>query len=160
LRDLELLSADERAHLLGTGNTTTWANLPFQPIHELVEVQAASQPDAMALVVEEHHLTYGVLNGRANRLAQHLQRLGVGPEVLVGLYVERSPELLVGLLGILKAGGAYVPLDPVLPRARLADMVEEAQPLVLLTQERLRESLPAPAAQVVCLDSNWEAIER
>src|SRR5262249_56812328 len=97
-------------------------------------------------------LTYGELNRRANRLAHHLRDLGVGPEVLVGLYVERSPELLVGVLGVLKAGGAYVPLDPDYPGERLAAVVEDAGFPVLLTQRTLVKDLPAGAARLVCLD--------
>ena len=103
-------------------------------------------------------LTYRELNRRANQLAHHLQSLGVGPEVLVGLCVERSVEMVVGLLGILKAGGAYVPLDPAYPKERLAFMLEDTQAPVLLTQQRLVIGLPQCRAQIVCLDSGWEVI--
>ena len=89
----------------------------------------------------------------ANRLAQHLQNLGVGPNILVGICVERSLEMLVGLLGILKAGGAYVPLDPAYPSDRLAFMLEDCQPRVLLTQKRLQTRLPRHQAQIVWLDA-------
>jgi amino acid adenylation domain-containing protein len=98
------------------------------------------------------HLTYGELNQRANQLAHHLQRLGVGPEQLVGVCMHRSLEMVIALLGILKAGGAYVPLDPTYPRERLAYMLTTAQPPVLLTQSWLAPDLPAHQAQVVCLD--------
>ena len=115
-------------------------------------------PDAVAVVFAERALTYRELNTRANRLAHHLRALGVGPEVLVGLCVERSLELLVGLLGILKAGGAYVPLDPTYPPARLAFMLADAQVPVLVTQQQCVARLPAHGVQVVCLDDDWEGL--
>jgi len=115
-------------------------------------------PGAVAVVFEGERLTYAELNRRANQLAHCLQKLGVGPEVLVGICVERSLETVVGLLGILKAGGAYVPLDPVYPEERLAFMLEDAQVPVLLTQQRLVEGLPEHEASVVCLDMDCEAI--
>jgi amino acid adenylation domain-containing protein len=112
----------------------------------------------LACVCGEAQLTYAELNRRANQLARHLQGLGVGPEVLVGIALERSPTLLVGLLGVLKAGGAYVPLDPTYPTDRLAYMISDAQARVLLTQQSLAGLLPAATAQVVCVDTQWEAI--
>ncbi len=108
---------------------------------------------------EDQQLTYGELNGRANHLAHYLRSLGVGPEVLVGICVERSLEMVVGLLAILKAGGAYVPLDPAYPIERLALMMEETQVKVLLTQPSLMEKLPSNPAQLVCLDTDSEAIK-
>src|SRR5207249_871620 len=96
------------------------------------------------------------LNARANQLAHHLRALGVGPEKLVALYVERSPEMVVGLLSVLKAGGAYVPLDPDYPRDRLAFMLNDMRAPVLLTQQRLAADLPAHSAAVVCLDAGRE----
>ena len=102
----------------------------------MFEAQVAQTPDAVAVVCADAHLTYRELNRRANQVAHHLQTLGVGPEVLVGLCTERSLEMVVGLLGILKAGGAYVPLDPAYPQERLAFMLEDAQVSVLLTQEQ------------------------
>ena len=98
------------------------------------------------------------LDRRANRLASHLRALGVGPEVLVGLCVERSLEMLVGILGILKAGGAYVPLDPTYPQERLAFMLEDTGAPVLLTQHRLLPRLPTHAARVLCLDTEWSEV--
>ncbi|HEY9299311.1 MAG TPA: amino acid adenylation domain-containing protein, partial [Phormidium sp.] len=109
-------------------------------------------PDAIAAVFENQKLAYRELNEKANFLANHLQTLGVQPEVLVGICVERSLEMLVGLLGILKAGGAYVPLDPTYPGERLAFMLQDTQVSVLLTQTRLLETLPKYSAQIVCLD--------
>jgi acyl carrier protein len=126
-------------------------------IHELFEAQAVRTPGAMAVVCGDRSLTYRELNQRANQLANRLRALEVGPEVLVGLYLERSLDLLVGVLGVLKAGGAYVPLDPAYPSQRLAAIVEDAQPRVLLTQRVLVEDLPATAAHLICLDA--EALE-
>ncbi|MBD2040609.1 non-ribosomal peptide synthetase [Microcoleus sp. FACHB-672] len=121
-------------------------------IHQLFEAQVERTPDAIAAVFENQNLTYRELNKKANFLANHLQTLGVQPEVLVGICVERSLEMLVALLGILKAGGAYVPLDPTYPSERLAFMLQDAQVPVLLTQTRLLENLPKYSAQIVCLD--------
>ena len=105
-------------------------------------------------------LTYAELNRRANQLAHHLRALGVGPEVPVGICLEHSLEMVIGLLGILKAGGVYVPLDPAYPKERLAFMLEDTQVPVLLTQERLMAGLPEHEARIVSLDSGWEAIAR
>ncbi|HEY9872305.1 MAG TPA: amino acid adenylation domain-containing protein, partial [Candidatus Obscuribacterales bacterium] len=127
-------------------------------IHQLFEYQVEQTPDAVAVVFEGQHLTYRDLNSRANQLAHHLRGLGVGSEVLVGICVERSLEMVVGLLGILKAGSAYVPLDPAYSHERLAFMLEDAQVPMLLTQARLVESLPKHQARVICLDSDWEVI--
>ena len=127
---------------------------------ELFSAQAARSPDAVAVVFGEQRLSYAALDARANQLAHHLRRLGVGPEVVVGLCVERSLEMLVGLLGILKAGGAYLPLDPSYPSARLAFMLEDARAPVLLTQAALLDQLPAYGARIVQLDADWPAIAR
>jgi amino acid adenylation domain-containing protein len=129
-------------------------------VHRLFEAQVARTPEATALACEGRTLSYHELNARANRLAHHLRALGVGREVHVGLCVDRSPEMVVGLLGILKAGGAYVPLDPAYPKGRLALMLEDAGAPVLLTEQRLREALPAGGARVVCLDSDGEGLDR
>src|SRR5260370_11132641 len=124
----------------------------------MFEQQAQRAPSAVAVIFGDQRLTYGELDQRANRLANYLQRLGVGPDVLVGLCVERSLEMVVGLLGILKAGGAYVPLDPDLPSERLDYMLADAQVPVLLTQQGLMASLPAFAGQVLRLDAEWPLI--
>jgi amino acid adenylation domain-containing protein len=121
-------------------------------IHELFETQAQRTPDAVAVVFEESKLTYRELNRRADGLAQQLRALGVGPDVLVALFLERSLDMVVGMLGVLKAGGAYVPLDPRHPRKRLAYVLADAQPLVLLTQGRLRSELPPHHSHVVAID--------
>jgi len=129
-------------------------------IHELFEEQAARRPQAVAVTFEDRRLTYGELNRRANQLAHHLRALGVRPETLVGICVERSLEMVVGLLGILKAGGAYVPLDPEYPQERLAYMLADTAAPVLLTQARLKGRLPQHRAHTVCLEEDWAAIAR
>jgi amino acid adenylation domain-containing protein len=123
-------------------------------IPQLVALQALATPDAIALVVEEQMLNYYDLNRRANQLAHHLNTLGVGPDVLVGLCVERSLDMVVGLLGILKAGGAYVPLDPGYPADRLAFMIHDTQAPVLVTQNHLISRLPTEGSQLICMDSD------
>ncbi|MDF5734350.1 MULTISPECIES: non-ribosomal peptide synthetase [unclassified Nostoc] len=125
-------------------------------IHQMFEKQVERSPGAIAVVCENTELTYRQLNQQANQLAHHLRTLGVGPEVLVGICVERSLEMIVGLLGILKAGGAYVPLDPAYPSERLAFILSDTQTPVLLTQEKLVKNLPPHQAKVICLDSNWQ----
>ncbi|MCG3148783.1 MAG: D-alanine--poly(phosphoribitol) ligase subunit 1 [Verrucomicrobiae bacterium] len=128
------------------------ANLPVQCLQHLIEQQVARTPAAVALVAPNGQLTYRQLDDEANRRAEQLRDLGVGPGRLVGVYVDRSVEMVVGLLAILKAGGAYLPLDPNFPADRLAFMVADAQPVVLLTQKKLAGSLPAHQSQVVVLD--------
>ncbi len=127
-------------------------------IHQLFEAQVERSPNAVAVVFEDQHLTYQELNLRANQLAHHLQGLGVKPDVLVGVCVDRSIEMVVGMLGILKAGGAYVPLDPRLPQERLKFMLSDSQVSVLLTTEKLSAGLPESQAQVICLDTDWDLI--
>ena len=127
-------------------------------IHVLFEAQVERTPDGIALVLEDRQITYRELNSRANQLAHYLQTLGVKPEVLVGLCVERSIEMVVGMLGILKAGGAYVPLDPAYPMERLQFMLSDALVPVLLTHSKLHSRLPESNAQVICLDTEWQAI--
>jgi len=153
-----LLSEREQHQLLIKWNDTRADYPQDRCIHQLFEQQAERTPDAVAVVFEDQKLTYRELNERANKLAHYLQQLGVQPEVLVGICVERSLEAIVGLLGILKAGGAYVPLDPTYPKERLSFMLEETQVSVLLTQAHLAESLPAHQAHLICLDSDWEII--
>lgn len=159
--ELPLLSQPERHQLLVEWNDTYTPYPKSKCIHQLFEEQVEKTPNAVAVVYEDESLTYQQLNERANQLAQYLRSLGVKPEVLVGICIERSsktlpkasPLMLVGLLGILKAGGAYVPLDPAYPQERLAFMLEDAQVSVLLTQKSLVTTLPPHQAQVVCLDS-------
>ncbi|MEO1348693.1 MAG: amino acid adenylation domain-containing protein [Cyanobacteria bacterium J06635_15] len=155
---LEILSDCDRDQLLIGFNQTQIDYPPNKGIHELFETQANNSPNQIAVVFENQQLTYAELNLRANQLAHYLQKLGVGSEVVVGLYVERSLELIVGLLGILKAGGAYLPLDPALPQERVAFRLQDAQVSVLLSQQQLVEALPEGETRLVCLDSQWKAI--
>ena len=138
---LDILAADERAILLHDWNDTSRA-IPSATLPQLFAAQVAKTPDAVAVVHEDERLSYGELDRRANQLAHHLRGLGVGPEVVVGLCVERSPAMLVGLMGILKAGGAYLPLDPGYPPERLAYMLEDAGAPVLVTQSVLSIGCP------------------
>ena len=157
LSDLPILTQTEQ-QLLGSWNDTEVNYPQALCIHQLFEAQVERSPDAVAVVFEAQTLTYRELNHRANQLAHYLQELGVKPEVLVGICVERSLLMVIGLLAILKAGGAYVPLDPSYPLQRLAYMLEDSQPMVLLTQQDLVASLPNQQAQAVCLDTDWEQI--
>src|SRR5262249_19238929 len=115
-------------------------------------------PDAVAVVCEGEILAYGALEARSNQLARHLRARGVGPETIVGLCVERSPEMVVGLLGILKAGGAYLPVDPDYPPGRLAFMLNDAAVGVVVTRSALRERIAEHGCAVVDLDADWQAI--
>jgi len=160
LSTLPLLTTDEHHQLLVAWNRTHMDYPRDWCIHQMFEAQVARTSDAVALVCEDEYLTYCELNCCANRVAHHLRALGVGPEVLVGLCIERSLDMVVGLLGILKAGGAYVPLDPGYPQERLAFILEDARVPVVLTQERLIAGLPDHGAEVVYLDSGWHTISR
>ncbi|MEH2088955.1 non-ribosomal peptide synthetase [Nostoc sp.] len=157
---LPLLTAVEQQQLLVEWNNTQTDYLQDKCIHQLFEEQVERTPDSVAVVFENQQLTYHQLNCRANQLAYYLRSLGVGADVLVGICVERSLEMVVGLLGILKAGGAYVPLDPDYPQDRLTFMLEDAQAPVLLTQQQLLKKLPQHQAQVVCLDTDWQSVSQ
>ncbi|MEH2128455.1 non-ribosomal peptide synthetase family protein [Nostoc sp.] len=158
ISELEILS-DRTLHELLFEFNQTQADYPQNKcIHQLFTEQVERTPDNIAVVFNNQQFTYAELNTRANQLAHSLQKLGVGAEVLVGICVERSLEMLVGILGILKAGGAYVPLDPHYPQERLAFMLEDTQVSILLTQQHLLEGLPNHDAQTICLDTDWEAI--
>ena len=158
--ELPLLMELEKHQLLVNWNNTQADYPEDKCIHQLFEEQVEQTPDAIAVVFENQQLTYRELNAKANQLAHYLRKLGVGPETLVGIGVERSLEMSVGLLGILKAGGAYVPLDSAYPRERLAFILEDTQVPILLTQEKLLSGLPEHQAHVVCLDTNWELISQ
>jgi amino acid adenylation domain-containing protein/non-ribosomal peptide synthase protein (TIGR01720 family) len=155
-----MLTATERQQLLVEWNHTQVDYPKDVCIHQLFEAQVEQTPDAVAVVFENQRLTYGELNRKANCLAHYLRALRVGPDTLVGICVERSVEMVVGLLGILKAGGAYVPLDPAYPQPRLGFMLEDTQASVLLTQQHLLEKLPKHQAHVVCLDTSWQIIAK
>ncbi|MDE4537196.1 non-ribosomal peptide synthase/polyketide synthase [Pseudomonas sp. ITEM 17296] len=143
--DLPLLSHQEQQAMVQGWNATA-AEFPVErSIHSLIEAQVFTTPDAPALVFGEQTLSYAELNGKANQLAHKLRELGVGPDVLVGIAMERSLEMVIGLLGIVKAGGAYVPLDPEYPQDRLSYMFEDSGIALLLTQSHLRDALPIPA---------------
>ncbi|TDN42358.1 non-ribosomal peptide synthetase, partial [Azoarcus indigens] len=148
LSDVPLLSAAEREQLKGWSENGA-PPASAAPIHRLIEAQAAAHPDAVAVIFGEAQLSYGELNQRANQLAHHLTGRGVGPEVKVGIAVERSLEMVVGLLAILKAGGAYVPLDPEYPAERLGYMMDDSGIGLLLTQRALRAQLPLPGGLAV-----------
>ncbi|MGI8504145.1 MAG: amino acid adenylation domain-containing protein, partial [Hassallia sp.] len=156
LKDLPCLTSDERHQLLVDWNNTQ-ADYPAQCIHQLFEAQVEKTPDAIALEFADQKLTYSKLNQQANQLAHYLQELGVKPEVLVGIYVEHSLDMVVGILAILKAGGAYLPLDPAYPQERLAYILQDAQVSILLTQQKLLAILPTTAAQIICLDTDTES---
>jgi len=170
LGEFPLLTPAERHQLLVWNNTQ--ADYPKNGcIHELFAAQAEKTPDAVAVVFEDQQITYHELNCRANQLAHHLQKLEFKPEVLVGICINRSIEMVVGLLGILKAGGAYLPLDSSDPQERLTFMLEDAQVSVLLTQKQLLEELPGlqatfrqnsaiPNFKIVCLDADSGTISR
>jgi natural product biosynthesis luciferase-like monooxygenase protein len=159
LAGITLLTDAERERLLVTWNATHKA-YPDTSVHGLFEQQVKRTPNAVAVVSEERERSYDELNRAANQLARHLRSLGAGPEVLVGLCLERSIDLLTGVYGILKAGAAYVPLDPAYPADRLALMVEDARCPILLTQQSLLNRLPPHHAKVVCIDRDWGSIER
>ncbi|MDX7987526.1 amino acid adenylation domain-containing protein, partial [Xenorhabdus sp. 12] len=149
---LPMLSEAERQQLLVDFNATQMDFPQETLIHQLLESQAAKNPEATAVVVGNQTLTYGELNQRANRLAHYLIALGVRPDDRVAICVERSPEMVVGLLGILKAGGAYVPFDPAYPAERLAYMLEDSAPMALLTQATLANKL-ATSVPTIMLDA-------
>ncbi|BCL39536.1 non-ribosomal peptide synthetase [Nostoc sp. MS1] len=158
INKLPLLTAQEKQQLLVEWNNTS-SNYPsHQCIHDLFAAQVEKTPDAVAVVFGNQQLTYHQLNTQANQLAHYLQKLGVKPGVLVGICVERSVSLVVGMLAILKAGGAYVPLDTDYPQERLSFIIDDTQITVLLTTDKLAEKIPAHQAKVVCFDTDGEAI--
>ncbi|MBW4570975.1 MAG: amino acid adenylation domain-containing protein [Tolypothrix carrinoi HA7290-LM1] len=155
---LPLLSEQQRYQLLVEWNQTAADYPQNKCIHQLFFEQVERTPDAVAVVCEEQIITYKELNNRANQLARYLQDLGIRPEVRVGVCIERSVEMVVGLLGILKAGGAYVPLDPTYPQERLRYMLDDSGALLLLTQQKLLDLLPPHSKGAVCLDTDWQSI--
>ena len=158
---LPLLTDGERRQLLVEWNDTA-VTFPARDrgVHQLIQEVAERAPDQVAIVFERQPVTYGELDRRANQLAHHLSGLDVGPGALVGLLVERSPEMVVALLGILKAGAAYVPLDPSFPPERLAGMVEDSAMRVLVTHRELDRTLPRRPCAIVRLDRDWDEIAR
>lgn len=156
--DLPLLPDSERNKVIELFNPASAVYPQESLIHEIFEKRAEQTPDAPAVIGGDRSLTYRELNGQANRLARHLRANGAGADQLIAICVERSLDMVVGLLGILKAGAAYVPLDPNYPAERLLYMLKDAAPKVLLTQERLRTVLPDAATQVISLDGDWQEI--
>ncbi|HJT56497.1 MAG TPA: amino acid adenylation domain-containing protein [Ktedonobacteraceae bacterium] len=153
LSSLPILEAIEREQLLVAWNATQMAYPDRACVHHLFEAQVERSPDTVAIVYSDEHVTYRELNQRANCLASRLQALSVGPDVLVGLCLERSLAVAVGLLAIFKAGGAYVPLDPGYPQERLAFMLEDTRTPVILTQQHLAGRLPTHHARIIFLDA-------
>src|SRR5215203_119010 len=158
--EIQFLTEDERHKLLFEWNDTQHPITRDICIHHLFEAQTAKMPSALAIEFAGEQLTYAELNERANQLARYLRGLGVGPESLVGICIERSNEMLIGLLAILKAGGAYVPLDLAYPPQRLSFMLKDARPSVVLTKQGWLQRLPESEAQIVCVDAITELLER
>ncbi|NET57683.1 MAG: AMP-binding protein [Symploca sp. SIO2E6] len=160
LGQLSLMTKVELEQLLVEWNNTKTDYPREKCIHQLFEEQVEKTPDAVAVVFEQQKLTYSELNSKANQLANYLQKLGVVPESLVGICVERSVEMVVGLLATLKAGGAYVPLDPSYPPSRLNYMIEDAQLSIILTKEKWQHHLSDTKASAICLDTDSEIINQ
>ena len=158
ISDLSILPTSEEQQLLRDFNKTGVGEFSTQCLHELIATQAQLTPDAPAVLSDNENLSYRELNERANQLAHYLQELGVGPDHLVGICVERSATMMVGLLGILAAGGAYVPLDPDYPAERLALMIQDARLSLIVTTEELENRLPEFKGQIVCLDRDAQFI--
>ena len=158
LSELPMLSDAERRQLLFEWNDTHREYPQQTCVHELFEQHATRTPDQTAAVFEDTEMSFAELNRKANQLAHYLQALGIKPDMRVGICLERSLEMLIGILGVLKAGGAYVPLDPLYPQQRLAFMLEDSQAPVLLTERHVMECLPEHSAHVVCLDTDRDDI--
>ncbi len=156
---MPILTEDERQRILVEWNDTRQEH-PLGCIHEIFEAQVERTPDAVAVVDEDARMTYTELNRRANQLAHHLMSLGVGPETLVGVCLERSAHAIIALLGIMKAGAAYLPLDPSFPTERLAFMIEDSGADILITQAGFVGRSPVPAPRVLCIDRDSLAIAR
>ncbi len=158
LADLSLLTDTQRQQVLLSSSDIHCDYIQGLNIHELFEAQVERTPDAIAIVSEDIQLTYRELNGHANQLAHRLRRLNVGPEIPVGVCLDRSAQMVVSLLGILKAGGVYLPLDPAYPKQRIGFMLEDSNASVILTQRHLLQGLPEHRARVICLDADSEGI--
>ncbi|BAZ54093.1 amino acid adenylation domain-containing protein [Nostoc sp. NIES-4103] len=158
ISQLNILSDRDRQQILSDFNNTQTTELQYECIHHWFEQQCNSTPDNIAVVFQDQQLTYTELNTRANQLAHYLQKLGVGPDVLVGICVERSLWMVIGLLGILKAGAAYVPLDPSYPAERQAYIIADTNTPIVLTQQHLATGLVTDQVQLLCIDSDWSVI--
>jgi amino acid adenylation domain-containing protein len=158
LADVTLLTCGEREQILANWNDTVRSFREDLHFHSQFEAVVERCPEAEAIGYENEHLTYTEVNKRANRLAHHLRRLGAGPETFVGVCLHASPNLVEGILGVLKAGAAYLPLDPTYPRQRIAFMLSDAHPRIIVTQSDLLHILPEVPGQVICLDRDWPEI--
>src|SRR5436853_7943561 len=158
--DLPLLDEEEREQVIGAWNSTEARYTPDQWLHQLFEQQVERTAEAVALVYEDQHLSYSELNRRANRLARYLRSQRVIADCPVAVYIERSQEMLIALLGVLKAGGAYVPIDPAYPAKRIAYMLEDCGAEVVLTQQGLVANLPECRATVIGLDCECGPMEQ
>ena len=156
---LPLLSATERRQVIESWNDTRVEYPTNIALNRFIEDQVEKTPHSVALIYESDRLTYRELNNRANQLARRLKKLGVGPDVLVAVFAERSIEMVVALLGTIKAGGAYVPLDPEYPKDRLEAMIRDTNPPVLLTQAHLVDRVPEGSPSVICLDRDWKLLQ-
>ena len=157
---LPLLTDEERHQLVVEWNRTEMEYARDRCVHQLFEAQAARTPDTVAVVFGKESLTYRELDRRANQLSHHLIKLGAKPDGLVGICLERSLEMVVGLVAILKSGSAYVPLDPAYPRERIAYMLENSEAPLLLTQTQLAQNLPTGTAKIVLIDTDWPEIAK
>ncbi|HKV35339.1 MAG TPA: AMP-binding protein, partial [Pyrinomonadaceae bacterium] len=157
--ELATLISDSEQQMLWEWNQTAGDYKLDHCLHEAIEAQAAATPDNVAVVCQGESLSYRQLNTRANELARELVALGVGPEVVVGVLLERSLEMMIGLVAILKAGGGYVPLDPEQPVERLTSILDDARPPVLLTQQRFKDRLPQRNLKLICVDSDWGTLD-
>jgi non-ribosomal peptide synthetase component F len=160
IEELPLLSEEEQRHLLCEWKGKGQEYGKEKCLHELLEEQAKRNPEGVAVVYEDRQVSYGELNRRANQLAHYLRGEGVGPDRLVGLCVERSLEMVVGIVGILKAGGAYVPLDPGYPRERLEYMLRDSRPALVVTERGVEERLPEEGMKKLRLDGDAELLRR
>ncbi len=158
VHELTCLPPAEQEQVLVTWNATHRTYGEAESVHQLFEAQVMRTPDAVALVFEDQQLSYQELDRRANQLANYLVKRGVEPEARVGLCIERSIDMVIGLLGVLKAGGAYVPLDPNYPAERIAFMIEDARIVLLLTHQSLLPHVPQIAKEVICLDTAWQEL--
>jgi amino acid adenylation domain-containing protein len=158
LSSLPMLTEEEQRQILFDWNKTDRKYPQDACIHQLFEAQVKQTPEAIAVICEQGKLSYSELNAKANQLAHHLRATGIERESLVGICMERSLEMIVGIIAILKSGGAYVPLDPAYPKERLASMLDDAKPSVLLTQQRQLDRLPAHHSRVICIDADWKLI--
>lgn len=160
LSGVSILTKKERQEILTNWNATKFEYPQDLCIHQVFENQVVKSPDAISVIFENESLSYYELNRRANQLAHFLKKLGVGPEVIVGISVERSFDMVTGLLGILKSGAAYLPLDPNYPKERLTFMLDDARVPLILTQKHLAKNLPEKGAQIISLDEKWDEITR